>query len=642
MTCKQMKRGRMLLFLLGIILVLNFSLVFAALENVSDVSTKGYACLESKIEDKCSSLSAEEKIFSLLSVGQCKDEVLSDALNGECWPKSGCRLRTTALAMLALKENGINVTKSIDWLLSKKMAPTGVDFLLQIEPLSLSKCAISYLGGSHNIIISEDKKINADAGYCLSLYGDNYWLKIKNTCYDKEFQISCNVSFTTNIIYKDEASSTIYVSEGLSSAPANTPTTESVNYFCLKQGTTCDYEGNLWAAIVLNGFGYDSSVYVPYLVVKQSANEKYVPEAFLYALLGDSYRNDILVRQRENKYWLESGDRFYDTAVALYPFQYEELSEKTSTISWLEETQGSNGCWQDNLRNTAFLLYSIWPKRISPKPIEQDCESAGHFCLSKANCESVDGQELSFSGCFGATTVCCSKEKPLEQCDNQNGIICGSDEICTGDTIDASDLSSGQRCCIDGDCEVPTPAPSEEEKTQCETYGGICRNTCSGSETESSHSCNGSQNCCISATAKKANYLLIIIFSVLILLVVLGILFRKKLRELILRFKLKGKGKPSSMRFPPRGFPPSSTSAIQPRMMPRRFLPSQPANITYKPTYNVPVKKPEEVDEVLKRLKEIGSESSARTPSRPREETAQEKKEVYVRSHVRRVNKSKK
>lgn len=603
-------KERLLIFLM-IILILNISFTFAALDTSSNVSDKGYACLESKIKDKCSSLSVEDKIFSLAATGECKNEILSTALNNECWPKSGCKIKTTAQAMIALKEQGVNVSKSINWLLAQKMAPTGLDFLLQIEMPKPGKCSISYSGSSssssssYNILINENKKISNNAGSCLSLYGD-YWLKVKNTCYDKQFEISCNDSFITEIIYKDSASQTIYVPQQVQNQIGGGKLTEKVNSYCFKQGSSCDYEGSLWASLVLNGFGYDSASYLPYLITRQSANEQFLPESFLYALLGDAYRNDILTKQQENRYWVASGDKFYDTAVALYPFQYDDLTEKSNSISWLEEVQGRDGCWQ-SIRDTAFILYSIWPKRASslPNPVQQDCETAGNFCMSRANCASVNGNELTFSGCFGAANICCSKEKPLDTCSHQNGAICSSSETCTGDVIDASDLISGERCCVSGDCVASsTPETPSTEKSQCQTYSGNCRNSCLSSEQQASYICNNDQICCLEASKPARNYLGIIIFSVLIILVFLGLIFRKQLRDILSKIKSGGKGKSSASKFPPRGFPPS-TSQIQPRMMPRRIIPlqTQPVRQITRPAA---AKKSTEVDEVLKKLKEIG------------------------------------
>ena len=88
--------------------LLVFSLFFVSADN-STVQDKAYACLENKVHNNCASLSTEEKIFSLLTLGECKTELLSDASTSGCWPSSGCKIKTTAQAILALsKFNSLN------------------------------------------------------------------------------------------------------------------------------------------------------------------------------------------------------------------------------------------------------------------------------------------------------------------------------------------------------------------------------------------------------------------------------------------------------------------------------------------------------------------------------------------------------
>jgi hypothetical protein len=122
-------------------------------------------------------------------------------------------------------------------------------------------------------------------------------------------------------------------------------------------------------------------------------------------------------------------------------------------------------------------------------------------------------------------------------------------------------------------------------------------------------------------------------------LVLIGIIFRKKLRGFLLKFKFgKGKSKPMIMGGP--RFPPTSSQRIYPGAIPRRII--QPIQ------RRIPVKRPAEekgdFDEVLKKLKEIGrgESSPAKTPAKLKEISPAEKKDVYVRSHTRRVSTSKK
>lgn len=577
------KKGVFFVILLS--LILSAFLVTAA--NQTNTDTKAYSCLENKVTGKCSTLSTEEKIFSLLSIERCKTELLSDALANECWPEVGCKVKTTAQAILALRHVNADTTSAENWLLSQSMNFPDIDWLLQVESGSKTACTATYSGSSFSFTVNEDKTVSS-AGSCLTVY-NNYWLKISPSCYDYEFKISCQDSFLTSLLYKKKTSTTLYVSPKTNSAPGEGTTTEKVNSLCFREGGYCNYEGSLWAAIVLKSRGHDVSSYIPYLVTMADENTKYIPESFLYTLTND-FRAELLAKQIENKWWLASGDKFYDTAAALLPFQNEQPTEKTNSKAWLTEVQGEDGCWQGNIRNTAFMLYSLWPKKTTA-PSENDCENSGYFCMSSAACSDAGGDVLSdYTGCF--TNVCCSKQQQLQTCSQQGGELCGSDEKCLGGTtVSSSDASGGRSCCIDGICGV-------QEESECESYGGFCKSTCSSGEQYASYSCP-SGNCCI--TKKKGNSLWIIILSILIVLVIMGIIFRKKLREFFLKLKSKfGKGKGKKPTTGPR-FPPTSSQRTYPGAIQRRILPRTRA----------PARRPisrgkSEFDEVLKKLKEIG------------------------------------
>jgi hypothetical protein len=579
MIVLNMKKG--IFFVFFVLLILSAFFVTAA----NQTETRAYSCLENKVTDKCSTLSTEEKIFSLLAIDRCKTELISDSLAGECWPNVGCKIKTTAQAILALNRVNADTLNAEKWLLSQTAISSDLDWFLQVEAEGKTSCTITTSGSSYSFTLNEDKTITGGTGTCFSVY-NNYWFKISPSCYNSEFQISCHDSFLTSLLYKKKTSPTIYVSQKTNSASGEGTTIEKVSSSCFKEGTTCNYEGSLWAALVLKYRKYDVSPYIPYLIAMADENQKYIPESFLYSLT-NNFRTELLAKQIENKWWSASGDKFYDTAVALLPFQNEQLAEKSNSISWLGEVQGTDGCWQGNIRNTAFLLYSIWPRKTAPVEVTKDCESSGYYCMSSAACTDVSGTIMTdYTGCFG-TNICCNKPKKLETCSEQNGELCHPDEDCLGgDIVSASDATGGKFCCVGGTCGV-------RERSECELYGGSCKSVCSSDEKYASYSCL-SGICCVPKPSKKINILLIIILSILIILVVIGIIFRKKLKIFFSRFG-KGKAKPSAgPRFPP------SSQKIYPGAVPRRIIPQQA---------RAPVRRPQgksEFEDILKKLKEIG------------------------------------
>jgi len=610
--------------LIGILifsLIFSFPILLAEDENSSSsllsVEDKAYECLEEKVGD-CSALtSLEDKIFSLIAIKQCGDDVL-DASQGEgqCWPSTNCDLETTAKSVLALDNSNRDTTDAEEWL--KAQSKTSVDLVwyLQIESSNPTTCSISYEGAagsiSTTISFGEDKSITSvSGGNCFTSYVGDYWPRINTACYDKEFAVSCNESFLTTLLYqKNVLNSPIYVSGTTSSSSAGGQTTEKPNSFCFKKGSVCDYEGSLWAALALDSLGNDMTAYLPYLITVKEDHKNSLPDSFLWHLTGDSsFYNDLINQQSNiggNRYWQKSSQgKFYDTALALYSLRYDESSEKLSTLDWLTTSQEESGCWNNgNIRDTAFLLHSVWPRAV-PGGLDlggggDDCELAGFSCSSSYSCVmEASGSILNDYDC-GAGFVCCSSDITFDTCSVQGGQVCFEGETCSveGTTAVASDTEPGQECCVGGICEVPAV-----NQYDCEPNGGVCKMYgCEDGEEEStSYVCAYGDSCCFESTSyddepdgEKKSSVWIWVLLILIVLVVLGIMFKDQLRRFLFRAKSGG----NKRRGPPGpGFPrPASVTGRPGR--PGRPGPSGPR----------PGRRPKgEIDDVLKKLKQMGS-----------------------------------
>jgi len=738
-----MRKEVLIIFL---ILFLGFTFISAA-TNAS--ASKAYDCLLSKVEgSKCSSssLTLEDKIFSLLATKQCKTEVLSEKSSQDCWPSSACDIKITAEALLALKNVDYDTSDGASWLLSHNMTPTGLTWFLQIDSNDQTTCSLTYDTNSNTdtVIIGADKKIQSVSGGCFEKSSNGYWLHVLGSCYDREFHVSCDKTFLTNLLYQDSGSNVFYISSQTNSGSAGGETVEKINSFCFAKGSSCTYEGSLWAALVLNYLGYDISSFIPYLMTGSDSNEQYIPESFLYYLKGyPELRSKILTEQKDNKYWKESSDQFYDTAVALYPFVNEQLTQKTNAQNWLLSIENSNGCWSTSVKNTAFLLNSLWPENSpsgpecstkddcssdekclygncvaldaqcisdrhcssSSKPVcvdnkcvacryDQECSSSvdkycssdntcvscvgdscteqgsvcstnsdsgdnfcisghciecnsahpcstGYECSTNNSCIKNSGEECNLNSDCGSNQVCdngscvaqalscdsqgyqcrfrsdcqtdlgiikdnyncntplicCSVVAQQKTCTGSQGVICNSNQDCSGTYVTASDLSSGESCCVGGTCQAITPSLSE-----CENNGGTCKSSCSSTETISSETCViTSDSCCmLGSTPTSSSYLWLWVLGILIIIVIIGIIFRNKLRMFFLRFK--GTGGPRPRPGPGSGFPPMPTGTMRPPIQ-RRILPPEPR----RPISRTPAQKPkEELDEVLNKLKEMG------------------------------------
>ena len=602
------KRG--LVFLFGLFLIFGTIASIHAQTNATTEQEKvneAYSCLTDKVSGKCSSLSVEEKIFSVLAVNQCSSELMTQSSNsGECWSLSGssCNVKITAQALLALDKTGSN-TKAQNWLFSKNKTPTELTWYLQIESPEPTTCSIKYSGLSYNVGIDEDKKISSNAGSCLVLAQDNYWLRISPTCYDRNFSISCDQSFLTNLLFKKTTSLTINVMEETSSAAASGTTTEKVESSCFSTGNSCDYEGTLWASLVLDSQGEDVSAYLPYLIIMADDNKRFLPEAFLYALTANpEYKISLLSKQKSSQWWMESGDKYYDTALALYPLQQEIPVEKTNSKEWLLSSQDSNGCWEGNTRNTGFILASIWPRQSGGTGTGElpDCEDQGYYCSSSAS--ACDSQLLPEFSCPGSLQKCCTTQPILETCSELGGSICSSNERCVGGTVvDASGLSSQELCCAEGSCE----SISDTAESECEINNGVCSpSNCDAGEEEGFYSCEISSDvCCVqkSGDTSPKSYLWIWILIILIIIVVIAIIFRNSLR--ILWFRITGGSGPKGPSHPGPSYPHQGyQQRPAPRIIERRILVPHSSPPPRRPSR--PSGAQRELDEVLKKLKEMG------------------------------------
>ncbi len=583
-----------------------------------------YTCLENKINDKtCDKLSLSEKIFSVMATGKCITELMKDSKDNKCWPKGGCTVKDTAQAMMALKRVGYTTTDVQAWLLTQNKSTIDLQWFLLIDGTESMQCSIKYSDTSYTVTLNSDKTISSGAGSCLSLDYNNYWLTISPECYDEKFEISCDKSFQTNLVYKKSSSSVFYVSEKTNSGPAAGTTEEKVYSQCFAKGGECDYESTLWAVYSLVSVSsYDIGPFWPYLQTMAEDNEKILSDGILnYVSDSATFKANLLKKQQADGYWQVSGDQFYDTAFALMPFA-EDFSEKSKSIKWLltPGVQDKDGCWKGNLLNTAFLLYSIWPRAITPEQGSStlDCLDSNYFCLSPLNCNNAGGNSLSGYSCASGNSICCNKNIVLKTCTELTGEVCNSNQLCKGGVEEAaSGINTGETCCVGGTCSDVVAT------TECENNGGYCSLgtvSCTSSEQESSYACGESNKvCCVKKTVTTTTtsnaWIWILLIIILIILVIVGILFRDKLRPYWLQVSSKfNKGGSSPQRRGPPNFPSTPSNSLPLRTpLNRRLMPQQPSQMP--PQQNRPMppqvntqrspQQPNEMDEVLKKLKDM-------------------------------------
>lgn len=534
--------------------------------------TKAYTCLKNKVAaaDNCESLSAEEQALSLLALAydetsqkNCQAALNKFSNNDLCWPSTGCRIKDTALAILARNYIGQDTVDSEQWLLGKNMTPSDLIWYLQIDTGEASSCTVNIDDGQEReFSIGDDKKLSSDAGGCLVRAQDNYWFRISSSCYDKKFTVSCDKSFVTNLLYQKQNSQTIFVSSKTSQASANGQTEETVNVRCFGSGSSCDYEGSLWAVLALSKTGNDVSSFIPYISAASSDNEKYSPYPFLYYLTAEEIYLSNTLGGRLAKYWQALNtpyNKYYDSALAIMFLSGSGSQEIEESKAYFLSISSNDGCWP-TIRDSAMLLFAGWPRAAASVDYEQNPCQPTYYCIQRGDCTAALGQVLTEYSCTG-TNICCTMPAIQKTCIEKGGIVCDSGESCLGGSpVSATDTSN---CCIGGECgEIPQ-----------DTCEGTCKTECENKEELGQGTCSSVSFCCIK---KPSSLWWLWLLIILIILVVIAIIFREKLRIIWLKFSSKfHRSSPSSSqgmppRYPPQmpqfqranpsGFPPQRTS----------------------------------------------------------------------------------
>lgn len=576
-----------------VILIILFSLLPVILAD--EESDKSYECLKTKLGTNCGdTMNTEQAAFSLLAMAHdssiqsdCKSSIDSKKKTDNCWGKTAtdaCSVKSTALAALALKNTGSNVDKSIKWLLDQRRLTDDLIWYLQVDTDGESNCSLAVNNGNPSkFTINDDKTIsNAPTGFSLS--DDLYFLKLETNYLDKNFTIICDKNFKTSFLYKESTTDkTYYVSSKTDYASANDATEEKVNSFCFRNPGTakCDYEGSLWAALALAKSGKTFSEYIPYITTKMDNEEniKYLPDAFLYMLMSsDNYYSSLIAKQKYNKYWKQGvkNDENYDTALALLTLKGLTSNEADNSRIYLLQKRGTDSCW-DNTLNTAFLLYSGWPKEAASSSSDgttlfEYCDDADYFCVAPAECAAEN--LLNMYTCFGGgADVCCKIAPPEETCSEKKGIVCESNQECSANKVAAGDTNN---CCLGACLEI-------QQTTECEKSLYTCKSFCN-TETEEEkigYGCNTGDVCCSAKAETPTNWFLIILLIVMIILVVLAIIFRNQLKVWWFKIKSKfqkGKGPAPTNRpmSPPPGFGGHTA--------PRQIIPRKPESGAFNDT----------------------------------------------------------
>lgn len=597
------KTGAFAIFLL---LIFSIVLVSAAANETTSTSNSdkiknGFSCLEKQVGD-CSGLTTPEIAYTILATpDNVFDDCVSELKSRESSGNWG-NVKDTALAVLALNHAGENTTSAEEWLLEQSRTPEDLTWYLEQDSNKATECHIGYDSNDYTINVGENKKIDADAGSCLTRARSNFWLEVAPDCYNKDFTIECDKDFIATLLYKNRNSPIIYSLEGTESSPAFSPIKLKVISKCF--GTSsCEYESTVWATLALLKTGHNIEEYIPYIIAMAPGNEQYLPDAFAYMATNyEDYATQLIASQKLGNYWEAKDsayDRYYDTALALIAIGSSSSEQVTKSKDWLLFSQGSEGCWKNSIQDTAIVLWAL-EGRAGRSPGTGGsgvtyCSQANYFCIPSKDCPSSEDVGNNYF-CPSLSETCCTTEN-LQNCSSYGGTECASGEVCVGNERKTIDTDN---CCT-GECSA-----KKVEETKCESITSYnCKDSCpDNQEVVSTYSCDGTQVCCKTKTPKESGggtgWIWILVILILSVLGAIGYIYRGKLK--LLWFKLMSKFRKDKKRggglspqgprpgMPPRpGFPPI-------RRMPVRVPPRT------KHTYN---QRDKAMSDTFRKLKEM-------------------------------------
>jgi len=576
------------IFLVSLLLLFSISITLAAenqttnqtttsatsnSDSTSDKTVEGFKCLEEKA-GHCKSLTTEEIALTILAT---PDNIFDDCVK-ELKKKQSSNhwenIKDTALAILALKHAGEDTESAEEWLIKQNRTPLDLVWYLQEDSNAKTECHIGYNAQDFTINIGENKKINKNAGKCLIRAQQNFWLEISSKCYDQEFKIECDKDFISSLLYKNKKSSTIYVLDKTTSSPAYGSITLGIKSKCFGENK-CDYEATVWATVALMETGHNIEEYIPYIIASSETSEKYLPEAFIYILTNyEDYASSLIAKQKLGNYWEAKSsayNQYYDTGLALIALGSSSAEQISKAKEWLLFSQGTNGCWQNSVRDTAIILWALEGKSGKSKSAGSVtyCSEANYFCIPSADCPSSENVGNNYF-CASLSDTCCIHEN-LKTCSEYAGKKCSETEVCTGNERKASDTNN---CCT-GSCQ------EKPQDNECEKNFYTCMDSCSEfQEPMSTYSCDKAQVCCRMKSKKASTshwWIWLLVILILLALGILAYIYRDNLKLYYFQLKTKFKkddGKNTGGAMPPTGprpgFPPRANMRPRPGFPPIR------------------------------------------------------------------------
>jgi len=368
-------------------------------------------------------------------------------------------LENSAWATFALGSLGYGVDEEINWLLSREEpARLDGDWLIQVIANGQGNCKISYDGGYSSFTIDETTIVSG----CDE---NDPWIDIvdcvKHSFLSSHeiFSVACDhTSYEPSLLFKKNSGEYYILGEG---------DLLEVNNGCYKKHGSCDCLDTGYVTWALKEL--DKSNYVEtYLKIDCTSGD--MQNAFLYLITKENIYAEKLKESQKYGRWNDVvlGDTFTTAFVIMSLKSGSSNSHEAveNATDWLKRHQDQGGSWDQSIKDTAMVLYSLYGSGYGE--IEDEPVCGDGYCGA--------GESITCPGdCEGSTGTCDDDgivdEAAGEECDAKyysNGTLksgndsaCDFDEWCvectcqfrfTGDDEKECDISLGDECEISSDC----------------------------------------------------------------------------------------------------------------------------------------------------------------------------------------------
>jgi len=479
-----------------------------------------------------------------------------------CFPKTGCNVKETALATLALREMNQVTEKQIKYLNnSLKVAPFNAqDWNIQVVSNEAGTCTIKYEESPNGIIFNFDENGKLDDGS--SWINFNQLNGFNFNRHSENVNIACTFSSTPRISIIKIIGNNFYIIEEQTSKNANFKLRNGC-YSSSPSSVNCDEESSFYASFVMSklGLSIDAGNYL-----KDNANNDL--EYSMLSLIDSKHIPALVSRQKDDG----SFENVYSSLFAygaLRNSNYQE--EKNELKSWIESQQSNDGRIGNGIMDTSIALYFVYAGLLGPgdeedeqgegciidsdcqqgyscNPISRLCEQETEpFCNTNLRCEPSLGETL--QNC--PTDCFCNNDGTCDP--TENPTICPLDCQTSGE----SQPECGNFRCEVGEDEISCPRDCSTESGRENQDEERCGNgICGFDENENS--------CPLDCEPEKKSSLLWLWIIIAILILGGGAFF------VITKMK-KGSGKKSEPSYLDQGMPPKyPPTGYRPVQKPRK------------------------------------------------------------------------